>query len=98
MAQTAQVLMNRGGSRSLNDVGDDDGAEDHKKILAKIGNGADNEGGLLEDLCAAIDARRGRVRPAGGKPPPRARSEPRGGACDGARPPRKCPNCGDAPN
>ena len=46
-------------------------------------------------MCAAIDARRGRGRPAGGRPPPRARSEPRGGASDGARPPRRCPNCGD---
>ena len=95
VAQTAQVLMNRGSSRSLNAVVDGDNSEDFKKILAKNGNGADNEEELLEDLFAGIDARRGRGRSAGGRPPQRAQSEPRGGASDGARPPRKCPNCGD---
>ena len=74
VAPTAQVLMNRGSSRSLDAVGDGDHSEEYKKNLAKIGNGADNEEELLEDLCAAIGARRGRGRPAGGRPPQRARS------------------------
>ena len=72
VAQTAHVLMNRGGARSLNAVDAGDGSGDYKKILAKLGDGSGNEDELLDDLCAAINVRRGRGGPAGGRAPQRA--------------------------
>ena len=67
--QTAQVLMNRGGARSLNAVNAKDGSVDYKNIFKNFGEGVADEEELLEDLCAAIVVRRGRGRSAGGRPP-----------------------------
>ena len=68
-AQTVQVLMNRGGARRLNAVSASDASGDYRKILMKLREGVGNEEELLDVLCAAIDVRRGRGGPAGGRAP-----------------------------
>ena len=92
LAQTQKIILNtRRGINGVNAV--DNAADAADDILNKLNQGVGDKEELLDDLCAALDARRGRGgRP--GKPTPRAKSEPRG-AADGARPPRRCPNCGE---
>ena len=60
MAHIAQVVMNRGGAKSLNAVDAGDGPGDYKKILKKLGEGAGDEETLLDDLCAAINVQASR--------------------------------------
>ena len=89
--QTAQVLMNRGGPRSVNAVDAADASGEYEKILKKLGEGICDMEKLLDDLYAAIVARRGRGAQPGGRQPQRAKSETRGS--DAARPLRRWPNC-----
>ena len=37
-----------------------EGSSDYKKILKKLGEGIGDEEELLDDLCAVVNARRGR--------------------------------------
>ena len=52
--------MNRGGPRSVNAVDAADASGKFENILKKLGEGVGDKEELLDDLCAAIVARRGR--------------------------------------
>ena len=99
VAQTAAVLMNRGGTRGVNAVGAD---EDRRKILKMILEGDGDEEEMLEDIVGAVAKFRGRgARVPAGERRPAARTpagERRPAPPTGERRPaqsgqRRCPNC-----
>ena len=92
VAQTAQVLMNRGSHRSINAVDKHETLLKLVKELQENGDGEEGIGNVLDDFVGAIQTRRGGFGPKGGGG---NRGAGGGGKrTDAERGPRMCPNCG----
>ena len=98
VAQTAQVLMNRGSHRSINAVDQHETLLKLVKELRENGDGEEGSGDVLDDLVGAIQARRGGFGQRSGN---RGTGGGGNGGSGGSarrpgteRGPRMCPNCG----